>query len=84
MVPSGRETDSTADAGRIWRYSVVVSGWADSKSGVYLNGGGGVFDFFVDGDVLVTSTLGLSEESHRREHTGGSCVDVFMFERLAS
>lgn len=83
MVPSGRETVSTADDGRIWRYSVVVSGWADSKRGVYLNGGGGAIVFFFEGEVLVTCTLLLSEESHRREHAEGSSVDLLLFERLA-
>jgi hypothetical protein len=82
VVPSGRETVSTADAGRIWRYSVLVSGWADSKRGVYLNGGGGAFVFFFEGEVLVTSILLLSEESHRREHAGVVCVDLLLFERL--
>lgn len=63
-VPSGRVMVSTADDGRIWRYSVVVSG-LKSNRGVYLNAGGGGLTFFVgEGEVLVTSTL-LSEESHR-------------------
>lgn len=60
LVPSGKVMVSTADAGRISLYCVVVSGWAFSKRGVYLNGGGGDFFFLIDGDVLVTST-----ESHR-------------------
>jgi len=65
-VPSGRVMISTADDGRIWRYSVVASG-LKSNRGVYMNAGGGSLTFFVgEGEVLMTSTL-LSEDSHRRD-----------------